>query len=210
MRKKHIKVQVSNHQGTNGTKPKVQVCVIVALFGSKKLVLSSKEIRQKSHQTAKIARISLLRDNYDVKLLESSEASMSTQESLQIVQQFYAAIGSGDIEALLNLLADDVEWETPFPRDIVPHGGKWHGKDGVLEFLFFLNQNVEFQQFELQHFIAQDDRVAIVGHFKVLVKATGRYYEPDTVVICTVEDGKIKQFREFTDTREAVSAFRGE
>ncbi len=135
---------------------------------------------------------------------------MTTQESLQLVHQFYATIGSGDIEATLNLLADDVEWETPFPRDIVPHGGKWHGREGVKEFLFNLNKNVEFQQFELKNFIAQDNNVAVVGHFKVLVKATGRYYEPDTVVIWTVEDGKIKQFREFTDTTEAVFAFRGE
>jgi ketosteroid isomerase-like protein len=90
----------------------------------------------------------------------------------------------------------------------VPHGEKWHGRDGVAQFLFFLNENVEFQQFELKNFIAQDNQVAVVDHFKVLVKATGRYYEPDTVVIWTVEDGKIKQFREFTDTTEAVSAFR--
>ncbi|BAY25424.1 hypothetical protein NIES2100_52300 [Calothrix sp. NIES-2100] len=133
---------------------------------------------------------------------------MTTQESLELVQQFYATIGSGDIEATLNLLANDVEWETPFPREIVPHGGKWHGKEGVTEFFSLLNQNVEFQQFELKNFIAQDNQVAVVGHFKVLVKATGRYYEPDTVVIWTVEHGKIKQFREFTDTTQAVSAFR--
>jgi ketosteroid isomerase-like protein len=34
---------------------------------------------------------------------------MTTQESLQLVRQFYATISSGDIEATLNVLADDVE-----------------------------------------------------------------------------------------------------
>jgi uncharacterized protein len=167
-------------------------------------------MRQQSDQSPSIARISHLRDNNEVDFLELSKASMITQESLQVVQQFYSTIGNGDIEATLNLVADDVEWETPFPRDIVPHGGKWHGRDGVREFFLILNKNVEFQQFDLQNFIAQDNQVAVVGHFKVLVKATGRYYEPDTVVIWTVEDGKIRQFREFTDTTEAVSAFRKE
>ncbi|OUL24787.1 hypothetical protein BV372_28650 [Nostoc sp. T09] len=37
VRERHIKDQALNRQGTNGTKPKVQCCVIVALFGSQKL-----------------------------------------------------------------------------------------------------------------------------------------------------------------------------
>ncbi|OUL30357.1 hypothetical protein BV375_14370 [Nostoc sp. 106C] len=64
VQKRHIKDKASNRQRTNGTKPKVQCCVIVALFGSQKLAFSSTENKQKYHQTARIAGVSLLKENY--------------------------------------------------------------------------------------------------------------------------------------------------
>jgi ketosteroid isomerase-like protein len=38
---------------------------------------------------------------------------MSTEQNVQTVKDFFAAIGRGDREALLALVADDIEWITP-------------------------------------------------------------------------------------------------
>ena len=38
---------------------------------------------------------------------------MSTQENVQIVKDFFAAMGRGDEQALLALSAEDVEWIIP-------------------------------------------------------------------------------------------------
>ena len=38
---------------------------------------------------------------------------MSTQENVQIVQDFFAALGRGDKQGLLALSAEDIEWIIP-------------------------------------------------------------------------------------------------
>jgi ketosteroid isomerase-like protein len=135
---------------------------------------------------------------------------MNTQENVQVVQQVYAALGKGDIPSVLNLLTDDVEWDMPFPKEIVPFGGKWQGREEVKKFFAVMHDNAEVQQFALQDYIAQNDKVVVIGHNKVLAKPVGRAYENDFVAVWTVENGKVKQMRDFMDTAQAVAAFRGE
>jgi uncharacterized protein len=38
---------------------------------------------------------------------------MSTQENVQIVKDFFAAIGRGDKQGLLAISAEDIEWIIP-------------------------------------------------------------------------------------------------
>jgi uncharacterized protein len=38
---------------------------------------------------------------------------MSTEKNIQTVKDFFAAIGHGDKEALLALVAEDIEWIIP-------------------------------------------------------------------------------------------------
>ena len=38
---------------------------------------------------------------------------MSTEQNVQTVKDFFAAIGRGDREALLALVAEDIEWTIP-------------------------------------------------------------------------------------------------
>jgi ketosteroid isomerase-like protein len=55
---------------------------------------------------------------------------MSTQDNLRIVQGIYSAFGKGDIPAILNALADDVEWLQP-PGGEPPFKGTYRGRDGA-------------------------------------------------------------------------------
>ena len=38
---------------------------------------------------------------------------MSTEKNVQVVKDFFAAIGSGDKQRLLALVAEDIEWIIP-------------------------------------------------------------------------------------------------
>jgi uncharacterized protein len=38
---------------------------------------------------------------------------MSIEQNIQVVKDFFAAIGSGDKQALLALVAEDIEWTIP-------------------------------------------------------------------------------------------------
>ena len=131
---------------------------------------------------------------------------MSTQENTNIVKQTYEAFLRGDIEGLLKLYADDVQWEAYGPPSI-PTTGSWPGKEGLARFFATVNETLEVHSFEPQEYIAQDDQVAVLGHYDWTARATGRPFSANWVHVVTLRDGKIIRFREYTDTAAAVAAF---
>ncbi|GCL48312.1 nuclear transport factor 2 family protein [Microcystis aeruginosa] len=128
--------------------------------------------------------------------------------NIQIVQQLYTALGKGDIPTVLSLLAEDVVWEMPHPRDQVPFGGIWKGVEEVKQFFMTTHDCAQFKQVQIQDYIAQEDKVVVIGHNKVMAKPTGKEYENDFVAVWTVQYGKIKEMRDFMDTVQAVTAFQ--
>ncbi|RJF99310.1 nuclear transport factor 2 family protein [Noviherbaspirillum saxi] len=132
---------------------------------------------------------------------------MNEQQNTQLVQQAYAKFQAGDIPGLLEMCADDIEWELD-PNDDVPFSGARHGKEAVREFFSTLDQSQQPLHFEPREFIAQGDKVVALGHYAWNVKSTDRTFESDWAEIFTIRDGKIARFREFADTAAGAAAYR--
>ena len=133
---------------------------------------------------------------------------MSEQENTSIVKQTYECFLRGDIESLLKLYADNVQWEVYGPAS-VPTTGERNGLAGVAQFFAQVNDLMEAQSFEPQEFIAQGDQVAVLGHYTWKVKPTGRPFSSNWVHVVTLSNGKITRFREYTDTAAAAEGFTG-
>ena len=131
---------------------------------------------------------------------------MSDQTNLGVVQQIYAAVGSGDIPALLSLLTDDVEWTLQGPS-MIPWAGPRRGREGVAKFFSLIGETLEFEQFEPREFVAQGDTVVVLGYERSLVKPTGRTFEQEWAHVYTLKDGKIAKARFIEDTAAQVVAF---
>ena len=58
---------------------------------------------------------------------------MSAEENTRLVQSAYEAFGRGDIAALAELMADDIEWVDPGDTDDDPNAGTFNGKEAVLD-----------------------------------------------------------------------------
>ncbi|HEY0003982.1 MAG TPA: nuclear transport factor 2 family protein [Pyrinomonadaceae bacterium] len=132
---------------------------------------------------------------------------MSEQENVKLVQQAYSNFQSGDIQALLGLLSDDVEWQLPEIEN-VSFAGRRRGKAQVAEFFSKLAEAQEARQFEPREFIAQGDKVVALGSYMWQTRATGSSYGGDWAHVFTVRDGKIAGFHEFMDTAAAANAYR--
>ena len=65
-----------------------------------------------------------------------------------------------------------------------------------------------FEQFEIHDYIAQGDRVVVLGHERQRVKATGLTVENDFAMVFTIRDGKIARFRNYEDTAGVAAAHR--
>ena len=64
---------------------------------------------------------------------------MGERTNADVVQQNYAAVGRGDIPALLELLTDDVEWTLQGPS-VIPWAGTRNGRGGVAGFFSLLGE----------------------------------------------------------------------
>ena len=128
---------------------------------------------------------------------------MSEQETLRLVQQFYAAFKGGDINGALKTLSKDVGWFIPGPKDIISFTGQRHGREQVAQFIA-----TDAEQFELRDFVAQGDMVVALGHYRWRIKFTGHSYESDSVRAFTISDGKVAHFQEYLDTQAWAAAYR--
>jgi ketosteroid isomerase-like protein len=126
------------------------------------------------------------------------------------VQQAYQHFKNGDIQSVLGLLSEDVEW-TQFEFEIegVPFSGTRRGSERVDEFFSQVFDTEEVLHFEPRELIAQGDKVVALGHYAWRVKSTAREYETDFVHVFSVRDGKVARYQEFMDTAVVGAAYRG-
>lgn len=132
---------------------------------------------------------------------------MSIEENTEIVQSGYEKFKTGDIEGLLNLFTDDIEWSVPEIEN-APFAGSRSGKKAVGEFFAQLTEAEDITRFEPLEFIAQGDKVVVLGDSAANVRATGRSYETDWVHVFHMKDGKVHEFQEFFDNAAATKAFQ--
>lgn len=128
---------------------------------------------------------------------------MSTAQNVQTVKGFFAAIGRGDREALFKLVAQDIEWIIP-GRDW-PLARTYHGRAGLVDLLETASRSLETAT-KPQEFVAQGDRVLVVGTATGRVKATNKPFEDDWVFAITIRDGKLTSIREYVDTQALARA----
>ena len=131
---------------------------------------------------------------------------MNAEENTKIVKDGFAAYERGDIEALVNMMTDDVEWQVP-GEGLILQAGYYRGRDAVRQFFAALDQNTEFGRFEGREFVAQGDHVITLGWYQGRVKPTGRSFESYWAMSFTMRDGKIAKFREYTDTAAITAAY---
>lgn len=132
---------------------------------------------------------------------------MSAHENRAIVQSGYDAFGRGDIPALLNLLDEQVQWVTPGPPEL-PTAGSRRGRQQVGEFFQALDGLVEIQRFEPHTFIAEGDRVVVLGSETARVKATGKAMDFHWARTFRMREGKVVDFQEYVDTAALVTELR--
>jgi ketosteroid isomerase-like protein len=129
---------------------------------------------------------------------------VSIQENVQIVKDFFAAVGGGDRQGLLALTAEDIEWI--IPGQDWPLAGTYRGHAGLASLLQKASEAVETSFPEPPEFVAQGDRVLVVGFARGIVKATNRTFEDHFVFAITVRNGKVKNIREYVDTQALARA----
>ena len=124
--------------------------------------------------------------------------------NVQIVKNFLAALGRRDKQGLLALSAEDIEWI--IPGEDWPLAGTHRGHAGLEDLLEKANQTMETSYPEPPEFIAQGDRVTVIGFATGRIKATNRTFEDHWAFAITVRNGKLTNIREYIDTQALARA----
>ena len=132
---------------------------------------------------------------------------MSEAQNTQVVQDAYAAFGRGDVQTILNSLGDDIVWQAvKGTGPHVPTSGERRGKAAVGEFFKQVGASITFSRFEPREFIAQGDKVAVLGHYTATTSAK-KAFDSDWVMVFTFRAGQIVFFQEYCDSAAINAAF---
>ena len=129
---------------------------------------------------------------------------MSIEKNVQIVKNFLAALGRRDKQGLLTLSAEDIEWI--IPGEGWPLAGTHRGHAELAVVLQKASEEVEMTYPGPPEFVAQGDRVLVVGVATGKIKATNKPFKDDWVFDITVRNGKLTKIREYIDTQALARA----
>jgi len=130
-----------------------------------------------------------------------------SEQNKAIVEQAYNNFKTGNIEALLNLMSDDITWTLP-EMEGVPFAGARTGRAAVAEFFDAVNGSQDVISFEPRELIAEGDKVIALGRYVWRVKANNHEFGSDFAHAWTIRDGKAVEFHEYMDTAACSSAYQ--
>jgi uncharacterized protein len=135
---------------------------------------------------------------------------MAAHDHVAILKDAYAqwveSRGS-DCECWMNIIADDVSLGSLAEGSPeVPFTARRTSKSGVRAYLDALMRDWEMISHAMNDFIAQDDRVAVIGRAIWRHKGTGKVADTRKVDIWRFRDGKVVDFEEYYDTAGLISA----
>jgi len=129
---------------------------------------------------------------------------MSIEKNVQVVKDFFAAIGSGDKQRVLALVTEDFEWIVPGEDWLL--AGTHRGHAGLADVLKKASEEIEMTYPKPPEFVAQGDRVLVIGVAMGKIKATNKAFKDDWVFDITVRDGKLTRIQEYIDTQALARA----
>jgi uncharacterized protein len=129
----------------------------------------------------------------------------TTSSPLDVVQAAYAAFGSGNIPAILDLAVEDIEWTFHGAQGLA-YTGSFSGKTAVAKWFANVVQTEDIQAFEPREFLVGGDHVTVLGWERTRALPQGRIFETDWVHVFTVRDGRVVRFWGMYDTQAAAAA----
>jgi ketosteroid isomerase-like protein len=132
------------------------------------------------------------------------EISMSIEKNVQVVKDFFAAIGSGEKQRVLALVAEEIVWI--IPGEDWPLAGTHRGHAGLADVIKKASEELETTYPKPPEFVAQGNRVLVVGVATGKIKATKKTFEDHWVFDITVRNGKLTNIREYIDTQALARA----
>ena len=130
--------------------------------------------------------------------------------NLAVVGGIYEAFGRGDIDFILDQIAEDCAWESWLDN----HGQKAgippmeprQGRAGVAEFFAYVG-TMQIQDFQVLDMLASDRQVVVEVQISIAMADGGSVTDEELHLYSLNDEGKIKRMRHYVDTAKQVKAY---
>ena len=130
---------------------------------------------------------------------------MGTTANKQLLQDIYAQISRGNLQPLLDSMADDIQWTIIGSTAV---SGTSRGKQEVIDKLLkpvrsrLADGPIVFQP---ERFIAEGEYVVMQARGRATA-LSGKPYNNTYCIVCRIVDGNVKEMVDYIDTELITSA----
>ena len=137
---------------------------------------------------------------------QSSSARQDSMGAAEALKQIFEAFKTGNLEVLIDLIAEDAVMEFPFAPPDRPR--RVEGKENIIKYnmqVLSISKITGYTDLEIHHTIDPDCVIVeMTGHGTVL--ATGNTFERRYIDVCRTKDGRIEFIRDYWNPQESPTA----
>lgn len=129
---------------------------------------------------------------------------------VSLLSEIHEAFERRDLDGFLQPLDENIDFEVPSG---VPYGGKFHGRDGIIDFLGQIGEYIEDLRATVHERIDAGDIVVELCTLSGRGTEGGTDFDADAALVWRFEDGTPVAFKEYSDTariRAGVAKLEGE
>lgn len=125
---------------------------------------------------------------------------MSVSETQKVLDEYYAALKSGDESRLRAIVSNEIEVVYHDTSDILPWGGSWIGYDGFQKFLAAVAENLVIENVEPLNTFVSGDTVIVLLKGRWLSRQTGKVVEATVANVFSMQGGLVCRYQVFPDS----------
>lgn len=138
---------------------------------------------------------------------QAADMDPKSQASFDTVMAFMGAVGSGDMDKAISLMADDMVWQNEGDM-AMPWIGPWNGKEEILNFLPIFGKNFQTTAWDNTDAFALGDTVAVFGKMNGITTHSGKEIGEFAFALrAKVRDGKVVLWNWFEDSYAVSQAY---
>lgn len=129
-----------------------------------------------------------------------------TAQTRRLVQSFYQALATQNLDVLVSLFSETVDWDIPGNEDLAPWLGKKHGRIEIRAFFELLWRSIDPIHAHIDHILVEGEFAIATGEFSSRMLRTGSVYASMFSAHFTVADEQIVRYRLQEDSHGLVEA----
>ena len=124
--------------------------------------------------------------------------------NVELIKNLYQAFAQGDIPAVLQSFDENIEWTE---AEGFPYGGTYRGGESILQNVF-MKLATEWTNFEAvpDELLDAGEKIVALGNYSGSFKATGKSMTAPFAHVWSIQNGKIVNFVQYTDTLKVSEA----